>query len=110
MESLGRSAVPIILRRMRVRRLSLWALLASITAITFLLLSGLANLTPYLLVAVADALALVRLRRSNLPDFRRHLADPLLVYTAYHDRRCVRHLEVYTFSRAHRDRVRVTNL
>src|SRR4028119_1430041 len=60
--------------------------------------------------ALADAPARVRLRRPALPDLRRLLADPLLVYAAHHYSRRVGHLEVYTFARGYRDRVRVTYL
>src|ERR687893_1309796 len=108
-ESLGRSAVPMILRRTRLWRFSRCSLFFSTTVIVTLL-PGLADLAPDLLVAVADALALLGLRRPDLPDLRRHLADPLLVYTAHHYGRRVRHLEVYTLARGYRDRVRVTYL
>src|SRR5918999_5896162 len=108
-ESLGRSAVPMILRRTRLWRFSRCSRFFSTTAIVNLL-PGLADLAPDLLVAVADALALVGLRRPDGPDLRRHLADPLLVYPA-HDYRCgVGHLELHALARRERNRVREPDL
>src|SRR4028119_661153 len=107
-ERRGRLAVPAILRRTRLRRFSLWAR-CGITAIDPPL-SGLADLAADLLVAVADALALVRLGRTNLPDLRRHLAYLLLVVPADDDRRRVRHLELDALPRRDRHGVRVPDL
>src|SRR5215210_4117790 len=61
-------------------------------------LAGLADLASDLLVTIANPLALVRLGRSHPPDLRRHLPNPLLVYTTHDDRCRVRHLEVYAFA------------
>src|SRR5918997_16180 len=108
-ESLGRSAVPMILRRTRLWRFSRCSLFFSTTVIVTLL-PGLADLAPDLLVAVADALALVGLRRPDGPNLRRHLADPLLVYTAHDYRRGVGHLELHALARRDRDRVREPDL
>src|SRR5215212_4247975 len=96
-ERRGLEAVPATLRLTRLRRFSLCARFSR-TAI-FLLLSGLADLAPDLLVAVADALALVRLGRTDHPDLRRRLAHPLLVYPAHDNSRRVRDLELYPLAR-----------
>src|SRR3954452_4366271 len=53
----------------------------------------LTDLSPDVLALVADALALVRLRRANLADLGRGLADDLLVDAADDDLRRHRHLE-----------------
>src|SRR5918999_3218102 len=108
-ESLGRSAVPMILRRTRLWRFSRCSRFFSTTAIVNLL-PGLADLAPDLLVAVADALALVGLRRPDGSDLRRHLADPLLVYPAHDYRRGVGHLELHTLARRDRYGMRETDL
>src|ERR671916_583434 len=108
-ESLGRSAVPMILRRTRLWRFSRCSRFFSTTAIVNLL-PGLADLAPDLLVAVADALALVGLRRPDGPDLRRHLADPLFVYPAHDYSRRVGHLELDALARRDRDRVREPDL
>src|SRR5215211_1803530 len=108
-ETRGRSGVPTILRRTRLRRFSRCWRFFSTTAISNLL-TGLADLAPDLLVAVADALALVGLRRPHLTDLRRHLAHPLLVYTAHDYRRGVGHLELYALARRDRDRMREPDL
>src|SRR5829696_1696350 len=108
-ERRGRAAVPATLRLTRLRRFSL-CIRFSRTAMKILLLSGLADLAPDLLVAVADALALVRLGRTDHPDLRRRLSHTLLVYTAHDDRRGVRNLELYPLARGDRDRMRVTDL
>src|SRR5829696_6040712 len=96
-ERRGRSAVPATLRRTRWRRFSLCIRFFSTTAI-LISLPSLADLAPDLLVAVADALTLIRLGRTDLPDLSRRLAYPLLVYTAHDDRRGVGHLELYPFA------------
>ena len=49
--------------------------------------------------AVTDALALVRLGRTDHPDLRRRLAYSLLVYPSHDDRRGVRNLELYPLPR-----------
>src|SRR5215212_7153016 len=108
-ETRGRSGVPTILRRTRLRRFSRCWRFFSTTAISNLL-TGLADLAPDLLVAVADALALVGLRRPHLTDLRRHLAYPLLVYPAHDYRRGVGHLELYALARRDRDRMREPDL
>src|SRR2546421_265220 len=61
------------------------------------------------LAVVADALALVRLGRAHLADARRHLADGLLVDSAHHDLRGLRHLEVDPIRRLDLHRVRVAH-
>src|SRR5215216_1156496 len=109
-ESRGRSAVPIILRLTRLRRFSRCWRFFSTTAIVKPPSAGLADLAPDLLVAVADALALVGLRRPHLTDLRRHLAYPLLVYPAHDYRRGVGHLELYALARRDRDRMREPDL
>src|SRR5215208_5693079 len=108
-ERRGRVAVPATLRLTRLRRFSL-CIRFSRTAMKILLLSGLADLAPDLLVAVADALALVRLGRTDLPDLRRRLAYPLLVYPAHDYRGGVRDLELYPLAGRDRDGMRVPNL
>src|SRR5215217_7598413 len=108
-ERRGRVAVPATLRLTRLRRFSL-CIRFSRTAMKILLLAGLADLAPDLLVAVADALALIRLGRPDPPDFRRHLADPLFVYAAHDDRRRVGHLELYALARGYRDQMGVPYL
>src|ERR671936_78061 len=67
----GRSAVPRTLPRTRRWRRS--------RASRTLRLGTLAHLPAHVLALVADALALVRLRRAHLPDLRRRLPDELLV-------------------------------
>src|SRR5215218_258148 len=112
-ESRGRSAVPDTLRRTRLWRFSLCSRFFSTTVILKpprTPLAGLADLAPDLLVAVADALALVGLGRPHHADLRRHLAYPLLVYTAHDDGRRVRDLELYPLARLDQDRVRVPDL
>src|SRR5215210_9315144 len=109
-ESRGRSAVPIILRLTRLRRFSRCWRFFSTTTIVKPPSAGLADLAPDLLVAVANALALVGLRRPHLTDLRRHLAYPLLVYTAHDYRRGVGHLELYALARRDRDRMREPDL
>src|SRR5918999_1392223 len=108
-ESRGRSAVPTTLRLTRLRRFTRCNRLCWTTDILYLL-AGLADLAPDLLVAVADALALVGLRRPDGSDLRRHLANPLLVYPAHDDSRGVGHLELYALARREGDRVREPDL
>src|SRR5215211_2215303 len=108
-ERRGLAAVPATLRLTRLRRFSL-CIRFSRTALRNLLLTGLADLAPDLLVAVADALALVRLGRTDHPYLRRRLAYSLLVYTAHNDRRGVRNLELYALARRDRDRMGVADL
>src|SRR5829696_1889783 len=57
------------------------------------------HLAPDLLVAVADALALVRLRRTDHPDLRRRLAYSLLVDPAHDNGRGIRNLKLYPLAR-----------
>src|SRR5918995_921364 len=109
-ESRGRCAVPATLRLTRLRRFCRCNRFFSTTAILKYLLAGLADLAPDLLVAVADALALVGLRRPDATDLRSHLADPLLVYAAHDDRRGVRDIELYPLARLDQDRMRVPDL
>src|SRR5215203_1881274 len=108
-ERRGLAAVPATLRLTRLRRFSL-CIRFSRTAIRTLLLTGLADLAPDLLVAVADALALVRLGRTDHPDLRRRLSHTLLVYAAHDDRRGIRDLELYPLVRGDGDGVRVADL
>src|SRR5918992_1170335 len=104
-ESRGRSAVPTTLRLTRLRRFSRCNRFCWTTDILYLL-AGLADLAPDLLVAVADALALVGLRRPYATDLRGHLADPLLVYPAHDDGRRVGDLELDALARLDQDGVR----
>src|SRR6187551_1736459 len=60
-----------------------------------------------MLVAVADSLALVRLRGPALADVRGDLADKLLVDAAHDDLGRLRNLEVDAVGSLDRDRVRV---
>src|SRR5215210_9267440 len=110
-ERRGLAAVPATLRLTRLRRFSL-CIRFSRTAMNppRITLSGLADLAPDLLVAVADALALVRLGRTDHPYLGRRLADPLLVYPAHDNRRGVRDLELYPLAGRDRDRMRVPDL
>src|SRR5215203_6226137 len=108
-ERRGLAAVPATLRLTRLRRFSL-CIRFSRTAIRTLLLAGLADLAPDLLVAVADALALVRLGRTDHPDFCGSLADPLLVYPAHDDGRGIGNLELYPLAGRNRDGVRIPDL
>src|SRR6185312_13916297 len=76
----GRSAVPLILRRMRSflrSRSTTCIAMASLTSG----LRGLARLLADLLALVAHALAAVRLRRAEAPDLRGRLAHDFLVRT-----------------------------
>src|SRR5918997_3219567 len=104
-ESRGRSAVPTTLRLTRLRRFSRCNRFCWTTDILYLL-AGLADLAPDLLVAVADALALVGLRRPYATDLRGHLADALLVYPAHDDGRRVGDLELDALARLDQDGVR----
>src|SRR5205085_11127642 len=81
----GRSAVPRTLPRTRRWR----RCLASRTV----RLGTLPNLASHVLPLVADALALVRLRRADLPHLRCHLTDLLLVDALDDDLRRHRELE-----------------
>src|SRR6185437_12147666 len=73
----GRSAVPRTLpRTRRWRRRRAWYVVT---------LGTLTNLPPDVLALVADALALVRLGRTHLPDLCGRLADDLLVDAAHDD-------------------------
>src|SRR5215210_7020519 len=100
-----------ILRRTRLWRFSRCSRFFSTTAILLKppRLASLADLAPDLLVAVADPLALVGLRRPDGPDLRRHLPDPLLIYPAHDYRRGVGHLELDAFARRDRDGVGETD-
>src|SRR5918994_3982803 len=111
-ERRGRSAVPATLRLTRLRRFSLCIRFCSVAIDSSwsFRLAGLADLAPDLLVAVADALALVRLGRTDHPYLRRRLAHPLLVYPAHDDGRGVGDLELYPLPRRDRDRVGVADL
>src|SRR5512133_1960103 len=90
----GRSAVPLTLprtRRWRLARAAAFAFDVSMlrpapsfsrprrAARSLSLLGGLTDLAADMLARVADALALVGLRRADLADLGRHLADALLV-------------------------------
>src|ERR687898_591418 len=100
-ERRGRSAVPTRRRRMRARRLFFCSRLSNtgICSSYLAILSGLADLASDLLVAVADALALVRLGRTDHPDLRRRLAYPLFVYPANDYGRRIWDLELYPLAR-----------
>src|SRR5262249_24026496 len=60
---------------------------------------SLPDLPAHELALVADALALVRLRRAHLADLRRRLADELLVDAAHDHLRRRRHLELDPLAR-----------
>src|SRR6185436_8194860 len=99
----GRTAVPVIFdrtRRWRRRRPCSFVLTAAMVA-----LRSLSDLALYVLVGVADALALVRLGRPPLADLRRGLADALLGDPADDDLRRLRHLEADPVGRLDVDRV-----
>src|SRR5262249_60272651 len=66
---------------------------------------GLAFLAPHLFVLVADALALVRLRRPDVPDLGRELPHLLLVRALDDDRRRVAQLDRDAVRRLQRDGV-----
>src|SRR3954468_4282554 len=70
----------------------------------------LTDLSPDVLALVADALALVRLRRANLADLGRGLADDLLVDAAHDDLGRHGHLELDALARLDLDGVRVADL
>src|SRR3954471_8173513 len=70
----------------------------------------LTDLSSDVLALVADALALVRLRRANLADLGRGLADDLLVDAAHDDLGRHGHLELDALARLDLDRVRVADL
>src|SRR3954469_8395933 len=130
-EMRGRAAVPMTLARTRRRRRSrCWGLVLTVTSssrarsgpvgddptcagsLRRLGCSGgvsraLAHLPGHVLALVADALALVRLRRALLADVRGDLADELLVDALDDDARRQRHLELDALRRLDRDRVRV---
>src|SRR5215475_11078901 len=94
----GRSAEPRTFartRRWRRRRASLTARLGT-----------LADLSPHVLALIADALALVRLRRAYLADLGGRLADDLLVGSLHDDLRRRRHLEGDSGARLDRDGMR----
>src|SRR3954471_4809295 len=97
----GRSALPRTFartRRWRRKRPSLTVRLGT-----------LAYFAPHVLALVADALALVRLRRAHLADLGGRLADHLLVGSLDEDLRRGRHLERDAGARLDRDGVRVTD-
>src|SRR5437763_10883979 len=98
----GRSAVPRILprtRRWRRRRAS-----------RVVRLGTLADLPPHVLALVADALALVGLRRPHLPDLGGGLADYLLVDAAHDHLGRDRDLERDALARRDPHGVRVPDL
>src|SRR5215208_237521 len=111
-ERRGRPAVPAILRLTRLRRFSLCIRFCrvAIDSSWSFRLAGLADLAPDLLVSVADALALVRLGRTDHPDFCGSLSDPLLVYPAHDDGSGIGDLELYPLAGRNRDRVRIPDL
>src|SRR4051812_31957369 len=102
-ERRGRSAVPAIFPRMRLRRLS-----RACSLVRFIAASRpLSDLAQDDLARVADALALVRLRRPQTADVRRDLADGLLVAPPHDDLRRRRNLELDAVRRVDGDRVGV---
>src|SRR6185295_11619016 len=70
-------------------------------------LSPLPHLAGDVLAAVADSLALVRLRRAALADVGGDLADELLVDAPHDDLGRLRHLELDALGSLDRDRMRV---
>src|SRR5437870_709139 len=66
---------------------------------------ALAYFSSHVLALVANALALVRLRRPHLADLGRGLADELLVDPAHHDLVRRGHLELGSLTRRDPDRV-----
>src|SRR5207344_3494526 len=68
---------------------------------------ALAHLPRHVLALVADALALVGLRRTLLADVRGDLADQLLADALHDDSRGLGHVELDAVGRLHRNRVRV---
>src|SRR3970282_2400573 len=78
----GRSGVPrIFFRSRRWRRMrAAWDVFCRFIALDLMQrLAGLAGLAPHVLPFVANALALVGLRRPDPADLRRDLADQLLI-------------------------------
>src|SRR4051812_17136169 len=71
---------------------------------------ALTDLSPDVLALVADALALVRLRRAHLADLGGRLADDLLVDAAHDHLRRHRHLELDALAGLDLDGVRVADL
>src|SRR5690348_3135069 len=98
----GRSAVPCSFARTRRWRRSR----ASLTV----RLGTLPDLPSHVLPLVADALALVRLRRADLADLGGRLADHLLVRSLDEDLRRRRDLERDAGARLDRDRMRVADV
>src|SRR4051794_11918446 len=94
--SRGRSAVPTTLPRMRRRRLSLVCCLVFFMSglIGRALLGALADLAHDDLARIANALALVGLRRAEAADVRGDLADGLLVDAPHDHLRRGGHLEL----------------
>src|SRR2546421_1170585 len=70
----------------------------------------LANLSPHVLAGVADALALVRLRRAHLAHLGRDMSDLLLVDALDDDLRRHRHLQRDPLRRLHHDGVRIADI
>src|SRR5690348_15594112 len=98
--SRGRSAVPDTLartRRWRRRRACCFVFTAIVS------LRSLSDLADDVLALVADALALVGLRRAPLADLGGDLADLLLARPADDDLRRLRHLEGDALRRLHGD-------
>src|SRR4051812_32879163 len=98
----GRSAVPSTRPRTRRWRRS--------RASRTVKLGTLTNLSAHELALVADALALVWLRRADLANLCRRLADHLLVGALDDDLCRGRHLERHAGARLHRHRMRVADL
>src|SRR6476661_881678 len=70
---------------------------------------GLAFLAADLFVLVADALALVRFRRPNVPHLGGELADLLLVRALDDDGRRIGHIDRHAGRRHHQDAVGVAD-
>src|SRR3990172_1270912 len=108
----GRSGVPrIFLRTRRWRRTrAAWDVFCRFIALDLVQrLAGLAGLAPHVLPFVANALALVGLRRADAADLRGHLADELLIDPLNVDPVRPLHLQRDPRRRLHIDRVRVAH-
>src|SRR5665811_1142935 len=102
MERRGRSALPTIrARTRRRRRRRRWRLVRTVIS------RPLSDLARDELVAVADSLALVGLRRAALADVRGNLPDQLLVDPPHDDLGRLRDLELDPLGGLDRDRMRV---
>src|SRR5881394_3734232 len=107
--SLGRSGVPLILRRMRNFRRSRPSSLFAMSSSVRSLLAGLTGLATNVLASIADALSGVRLGRPERAHRRGDLPQRALVRGVQDDDRALRvagHLRAHTGGKRVDDRVR----